>query len=62
MNIICPLRARRAAIRFTGRHKGLKTPRLHGRAGSIPALDTILYMKASVVYSAGAFLWVGVSF
>ncbi len=23
-----------------GRHKGLKIPRLHGRAGSIPALGT----------------------
>jgi hypothetical protein len=25
-----------------GRHKGLKIPRLYGRAGSIPALGTII--------------------
>ena len=27
-----------------GRRKGLKIPRLHGRAGSIPARGTITYM------------------
>ena len=27
----------------TGRHKGLKIPRLNGRAGSIPAPGTIYY-------------------
>jgi hypothetical protein len=32
-----------------GRHKGLKIPRLHGRAGSIPALGTKIQDLSSLL-------------
>ena len=34
-----------------GRRKGLKIPRLHGRAGSIPAPGTIYYPYLTIRYS-----------